>query len=236
MNKYALVFAVLALVGCGSIGVFGSALPLQHRLHHRHHGQHAVALDENPSPKKKVGLQKNLLWKYTTGGNVTSPALSPDGSTVYIGSTDSNVYALDANTGALKWNFNTGGLNSLSWPNVHPVPLGGSSPIVTLDGNFVFIQSQRFCYDYADDFNSCTPAYPEVVLTALNANDGSVVWDVDAARLVDSEIGPDLSMIAPVLGPPGSGTIYVSISYLYCHHTLLDSRMFVSTYCARSQY
>lgn len=215
MNKYTLVFAVLALVGCGPQGVFGSTPPSRHRLHHRHHGQHAVALDENPPPKKKVGLQKNLLWKYTTGGNVTSPALSPDGSTVYIGSTDKNVYALDADTGALKWNFNTGGLNSLSWPNV----LGGSSPIVTLDGNFVFIQSQRFCYENTDDYNynSCNPRYPEKVLTALNANDGSVVWDVDTTILDNGDfVNTYSSMIAPVFGPPGSGTIYVSTLYLHC--------------------
>jgi outer membrane protein assembly factor BamB len=146
---------------------------------------------------------------------VTSPALSPDGSTVYIGSTDSNVYAFDSNTGVLKWNFNTGGLNSPSWPNV----LGGSSPIVTPDGNFVFIQSQHFCYDGddGDDYNACSGRKAGLVLTALDAKDGSVVWDVEETAVVpfqDTQFSMlDPSIISPVLGPPGSGTIYVSGSY-----------------------
>jgi len=36
-------------------------------------------------------------WKFATGDRVeSSPALSPDGSTVYVGSDDGNLYALHA--------------------------------------------------------------------------------------------------------------------------------------------
>jgi outer membrane protein assembly factor BamB len=39
----------------------------------------------------------------------SSPAVSPDGSTVYVGSDDNNVYALNASTGHVRWSYVTGG-------------------------------------------------------------------------------------------------------------------------------
>jgi outer membrane protein assembly factor BamB len=65
-------------------------------------------------------------WAFTTGADVESSAafaIDPtDGNpTVYIGSDDDNLYAINADTGAEKWRFNTGA-------NVV------SSPIVDLDG------------------------------------------------------------------------------------------------------
>ena len=46
------------------------------------------------------------LWNYTTGGVVfSSPAVV--GGVVYIGSTDNNVYALNATDGAKLWNYTT---------------------------------------------------------------------------------------------------------------------------------
>jgi outer membrane protein assembly factor BamB len=48
------------------------------------------------------------LWEFTTGGPVySSPAVTTDG-TVYIGSDDHKVYALDGATGAKRWEFDTG--------------------------------------------------------------------------------------------------------------------------------
>jgi hypothetical protein len=48
------------------------------------------------------------VWKYTTdSGIASSPILGPDG-TVYIGSNDGNVYALNGDTGALLWKYPTG--------------------------------------------------------------------------------------------------------------------------------
>lgn len=44
-------------------------------------------------------------WNFTTGNIVqSSPAVGSDG-TVYFGSSDKNVYAVDGATGALKWKF-----------------------------------------------------------------------------------------------------------------------------------
>ena len=48
-----------------------------------------------------------VVWTYTTGSNVVSPAAVADGL-VYFGSEDNNVYTLNAETGALVWNYTTG--------------------------------------------------------------------------------------------------------------------------------
>src|ERR1700730_10409627 len=47
-----------------------------------------------------------IKWKFHTAGSViSSPAV--DGSTVYVGSTDGNFYAVDLASGAPKWKFTT---------------------------------------------------------------------------------------------------------------------------------
>ncbi len=47
-----------------------------------------------------------VKWKFHTGGEVTSsPAVV--GGTVFVGSTDGNLYAIDRESGAKKWNFDT---------------------------------------------------------------------------------------------------------------------------------
>ena len=56
--------------------------------------------------------------------NLFFSALSPDESTVYVG-VGSELIAFDTNTGAERWNLNTGNFI-------------GSSPAVTSDGNIYF--------------------------------------------------------------------------------------------------
>ena len=51
-----------------------------------------------------------LKWLFETGSGVrSSPALSSDGATVYVGSDDWKVYAICATSGTQKWAFQTGG-------------------------------------------------------------------------------------------------------------------------------
>jgi outer membrane protein assembly factor BamB len=57
----------------------------------------------------------------------SSPAASPDGSTVYIGSTDGNLYAVNAG-GSVKWARSLGGSVQ-------------SSPAVSSDGKFIYVGS-----------------------------------------------------------------------------------------------
>ncbi|MCB1222234.1 PQQ-like beta-propeller repeat protein, partial [bacterium] len=52
---------------------------------------------------------KALHWSFDTGDDVfSSPSLAPDG-TVYIGSLDFSLYAINPD-GSLKWSFPTGGI------------------------------------------------------------------------------------------------------------------------------
>jgi outer membrane protein assembly factor BamB len=48
-----------------------------------------------------------LRWSHLAGNYVSSPTVA--GGTVYYGSEDSRVYALDAATGRLRWSYTTGG-------------------------------------------------------------------------------------------------------------------------------
>ena len=49
-----------------------------------------------------------LMWSYTTGGPVSSSPAVVNG-VVYIGSSDGNIYALNATTGEKLWSYTTGG-------------------------------------------------------------------------------------------------------------------------------
>ncbi|WP_148705478.1 PKD domain-containing protein [Methanosarcina siciliae] len=51
----------------------------------------------------------NVVWTYTTGNDIyySAPAIATDG-TIYVGSRDNNLYALNPD-GTLKWSYTTGG-------------------------------------------------------------------------------------------------------------------------------
>jgi serine/threonine-protein kinase len=69
-------------------------------------GYESVAEWEAAKEEERRRLKK---WSFATGGWVlSSPALSPDGSTVFVGSVDHSVYALSAADGSEKWSFATG--------------------------------------------------------------------------------------------------------------------------------
>ncbi len=60
----------------------------------------------NQTSKVKIGTP---IWEFETGGLVfSSPAIGPDG-TVYVGSFDKKLYAINGKTGVKLWEFNTGG-------------------------------------------------------------------------------------------------------------------------------
>jgi hypothetical protein len=71
---------------------------------------------------------KHQLWEFETGGVVySSPAIGSDG-TVYVGSWDNKLYAINGTSGVKLWEFETGG-------NV------SSSPAIGSDGT-VYVGSQ----------------------------------------------------------------------------------------------
>ena len=57
----------------------------------------------------KPAVAGDKLWEFETGHWVlSSPAIGPDG-TVYVGSWDGKLYAINGKTGAKLWEFETGG-------------------------------------------------------------------------------------------------------------------------------
>ena len=98
-----------------------------------HDPQHTGVAGESLEPPLEV------LWKFGTGDEVGPPAVS--GGTVYIGSRDEYVYALDADTGTEKWKFETGGWTA-------------SSPAVS--GDTIYISCSWDDYVYALDADTGT--------------------------------------------------------------------------------
>jgi eukaryotic-like serine/threonine-protein kinase len=77
----------------------------------------------------------SLAWKFKTAGRViSSPVVA--GSSVYVGSTDGKVYAIDRDAGAQRWTFATNGPVNSSPAYADGVVFAGS-----LDGNFYAIDA-----------------------------------------------------------------------------------------------
>jgi len=77
----------------------------------------------------EVTTSSCTVWRYRTGGIVnSSPAIGRD-DTVFIGSNDFNVYALNGLTGALKWNYTTRGA-------VSNAPIASDGTVIVASGDF----------------------------------------------------------------------------------------------------
>ena len=64
----------------------------------------SVAVAQDDEGGSQTGDAGSQNWAFRTGGAVTaSPVLSEDGATLYVGSADHFFYALDTETGELKW-------------------------------------------------------------------------------------------------------------------------------------
>ena len=55
-----------------------------------------------------LAMPRTSNWTYVTGGPVLSRPVQADG-TIYVGSDDHNVYAINGTTGRLRWKYSTGG-------------------------------------------------------------------------------------------------------------------------------
>lgn len=164
-----------------------------------------------------IGEPGTLRWRYETGGEVIScPAIGDDG-TVYVGSEDSCLYAINPD-GSLKWRYRTDDLVS-------------SSPSIGDDGT-VYVASgkreqpgylyavnpdgtPRWRYDTngrvysapsigADGTIYIGTAYPDTSLLAINP-DGTLKWRYEVSHAIRA---------APAIA--ADGTVYVGSSrYLY---------------------
>jgi outer membrane protein assembly factor BamB len=77
----------------------------------------------------------SLKWTFKTAGAiVSSPAVA--GGVVYVGSADSNLYAVEAATGKLRWKFDAHGEVTSS-----PAVADGTVYVVSLDGNLYAVDA-----------------------------------------------------------------------------------------------
>ena len=78
---------------------------------------------EPVKPKVDPTKHERFLWEFKTGGPVgSSPAIGSDGS-VYVGSKDDKLYAINGKSGVKLWEFETGSY-------VHSSPAIGSDGTV----------------------------------------------------------------------------------------------------------
>lgn len=98
------VLLTLALAaGAADALARGDAHAAMFRCNAAHDGVCATrGVHDTPNPAHRV------LWRFRTGQLNRSTPVVADG-TVYVGSNDGNLYALDAVTGALRWSFHTAG-------------------------------------------------------------------------------------------------------------------------------
>ena len=143
----------------------------------------------------------NLAWKYSTGGAISSDSSATIGAdgTIYIGSTDKKLYALNPD-GTLKWTFTTGG-------SVYTPTIGsdGTIYIGSTDKNFYALNPDgtlKWNYTTAGSIQGAAKIGTDGTiyvagggLYALNP-DGSLKWSYSAGSYT------------PVIGT--DGTIYVS--------------------------
>ena len=82
-----------------------------------------------------VPKYSKVKWRFQTGGQViSSPAVV--GDTVYVGSADHNLYAINLDAGTLKWKFKTGGR-----VNSSPAVAGSVVYFGSYDGNFYAVDA-----------------------------------------------------------------------------------------------
>jgi len=99
-----ILFLFLVIIGSivlsGAVSATSLATSAQPKIHHD---------NNNTGQSQYKGPNTNSTkWKYTTGNKVeSSPTIGSDG-TIYFGSQDHNLYALNPN-GTLKWNYTAGG-------------------------------------------------------------------------------------------------------------------------------
>ena len=119
-----------------------------------------LCLPVTGADKKKPGT---ALWEFETEDFVrSSPAIGSDG-TVYVGSWDNKLYAINGKSGVKLWEFETGDAVE-------------SSPAIGSDGT-VYVGS----------------GYVDKKFYALSGKSGVKLWEFETGHCVDSSpaIGPD---------------------------------------------
>jgi len=146
----------------------------------------------------------NYQWRFKTGSYVgSSPTVSADGLTLYFGSYDGNVYAVNAQTGAQVWSFATGGavysspaltdsgvlyvgsddgivysINAATGTERWNFPTGaqiGSSPSVGMDGTIYVGSANGYIYALTDNVTSAVITWSHQLSTTDGVRSATIV-------------------------------------------------------------
>src|ERR1700730_14810032 len=103
-------------------------------------GQDAAMFRENlahTGVSDSPGVQKfsKIKWRFHTDGRVISSPVVAN-RTVYVGSTDGNLYAIDLSGGSLKWKFSTEARVTSS-----PAVVAGMAYFESYDGKFYAVDA-----------------------------------------------------------------------------------------------
>lgn len=176
---------------------------------YRHDAARSGAANANGAAPRGV-----LKWEFATGAAIHSSPAVADG-TVYVGSQDSRLYALDAETGREIWSFTAG-----AWIDSSPAVAGGVVYFGSNDGNLYALDAatgaERWRFQTRLSIRSSPAVAGGVVyfgtdnytVHAVDAATGTQRWVFDADGRVDS---------SPVVV---DGIVYVGCStrYLYGLH------------------
>lgn len=173
-----------------------------------------TTVDTTTGNRESVSGAGTLKWSFSTGDSVrSSPAISPDG-TIYIGSGDKNLYALNPD-GTLKWTGVTQG-------SVYTSPAiadDGTVYVASHDGNLYAFRpdgSQKWSYPTASPYSRQIQSSPAigpdgtVYIGSVDENlyavnpDGTLKWTFPAGYAIDS---------SPAIG--ADGTIYFGVFNIY---------------------
>ena len=175
-----------------------------------------ILMDENKKVLAKFSaIPGEIQWKYETGGGVSSsPAIGEDG-TVYVGSNDNKLYAVDGETGKHKWEYETGG-------GVH------SSPAIGADGTVYVGSNDKYVYALDGETGekkwqyktrgavSSSPVIGEDRTVYVGSNDNKL-YAIDGEtgnQKWEYETGEDVRS-SPAIG--ADGTVYVGSNDKYVY-------------------
>ncbi len=145
-------------------------------------------------------------WVFETGGAVNSSPAIGAGGTVYVGSADGKVYALEGRTGDKRWDFLTGG----AVDSDPAIGIDGTVYVGSADGRLYaldcFTGSKKWATDIPKPYNSNGVHSPAIgadgtlylagsngLFRALAGVDGSLKWEAPSASAVvtSAAIGAD---------------------------------------------
>ena len=150
-------------------------------------------------------------WKFTAENSLgcieSTPAVSPSGDTVYVGSENGRLYAVDADNGNERWRFAAGGALNSS-PCVDP---SGNLFFGSEDGNIYSLDAKglvRWYYPTPDPVFSSPALDPELGRIYIGANDGWLyALDSGTGELIWRFLTHGKIVSSPVIAH--DGTVYI---------------------------